>query len=330
MGVDGADPSPFVESSGIVDTSGIVGILGGATATGKSALALRLAEANGFEIISADSRQLYRDMDIGTNAPSAADREKVRHHLVGVLDASQAFSPREFPGRVAEVLAAYPGVRFLIVGGTGLYLKELLYPADRDRGPTPEAVRQETQAKLDKDGLAAMHAELLGLDPEGMRRIHPHDRYRILKRWENFLITGESYTRLASRSGMDPRFENIPFLWLDLERESLYRRIDARVNAMAGAGWLEETRRLMGRPDYTGLPAFTSLGYREMALVAKGALNPKDALEAIGKKTRNYAKRQATFFRHQFPLARRWDTERLETGLEASGWDWRAFRERAP
>ena len=130
----------------------IATVLCGATATGKSALALRLARANGFEIISADSRQIYRGFSIGTNAPSEAELV-VPHHLIGFLDPAQVFSPRAYPGHVHALLAANPATRFLVVGGTGLYLKELLYPSAFDRGPTPEAVKMEVQEKFRTLGL---------------------------------------------------------------------------------------------------------------------------------------------------------------------------------
>src|SRR4051812_28650263 len=130
----------------------VVGIICGATATGKSALALRLAQANGFEIIAADSRQIYRGFEAGTNAPTEAEKALVKHHLTGFLDPAQAFSPREYPSHVHALMharhAAESERRFLIVGGTGLYLKELLYPSPFDRGPTPDAIKQKVQEKL--------------------------------------------------------------------------------------------------------------------------------------------------------------------------------------
>lgn len=306
----------------------LAAILAGATSVGKSSLALRLAERNGFEILSADSRQIYRGFAVGTGAPTPAEAARVPHHLVGFLDPDRAFSPRDYPARVHALLSARPEARFLLVGGTGLYLKELLYPSVRDRGPTPEAIRREVQAHLEREGPAALHAELLRLDPDSLRGVHPNDAYRIAKRWENHLITGEGYASFAAAEP-DPRFVGLPFLWVDDEREALYARIDARVQAMADAGWLEEVRALLAaRPDWRDLPAMSSLGYREMAEVAEGRLGLPEALALIKKKTRNYAKRQRTFFRHQFPGARRFVLADLKGGLEAVGWDWEVFRAR--
>lgn len=304
----------------------IAAILCGPTAVGKSALALRLAEANGFEILSADSRQIYRGLVIGTGAPSASERAQVPHHLVGFLDPSEAFSHREYPSRVHALLAERPGTRFLLVGGTGLYLKELLFPSARDRGPTPEAIRLQVKERLDREGAPALHAELMRLDPESLRGVHPNDAYRVAKRWENHLITGEGYAGFAP-SEPDPRFTSVPILRVEDERAALYARIDQRVADMVRAGWLEEVRGLMSREGWQDFPGFSSLGYREIAAVIQGApLAP--TLADIQKKTRNYAKRQETFFRNQFPAAQGWPVARLREALEAYAWDWSAFAER--
>jgi tRNA dimethylallyltransferase len=249
----------------------------------------------------------------------------VRHHLVGFLDPAEPFSPREYPARAHAVLEAHPTTRFLLVGGTGLYLKELLYPAARDRGPTPEAIRRQVQERLAKEGPQALHAELSRLDPSSLAGVHPNDAYRVAKRWENHLITGEAYSAFAAPPVLDPRFASVPLLWIDHDREALYARIDARVENMVRAGWLEEVKSLMTRADFRDLPALSSLGYREMAAVAEGSMSLAQAVAAIRKQTRNYAKRQSTFFRHQFPTAIRWEAPRLIAALDAVDWVWEAF-----
>lgn len=307
----------------------IAAVLCGATAAGKSALALKLARENGFEILSADSRQIYRGFEIGTNAPTASERE-VPHHLVGFADPDRSFSPREYPSHVHALLDANPHTRFLVVGGTGLYLKELLYPSPVDRGPTPDAIKAQVQERIKSEGLPHLYAELLRLDPEAARSLHPNDVYRIAKRLENLLITGESYTALTGPRVPDPRFQDVPILCLDIGRDDLYARIDKRVESMLASGWLEEVRRLMTRPDWESLPAFSSLGYRELAAVISGSLPLPDAVRSIQKQTRNYAKRQVTFFRRQLPSARHWDAYRLEDALAGCKWRWENFLKRSP
>lgn len=305
----------------------LVAVLCGATAAGKSALAFRLAKANGFEIISADSRQIYRGLEIGTGAPSAAEKAQVPHHLIGTVDPAYGFSPREYPVHVHRILEERPDARFLIVGGTGLYLKELLYPSPFDRGPTPEPIKLQVQERIRSEGLERLHAELLRLDPEGAASIHPNDAYRIAKRLENLLLTGQSYARFTGPPVPDPRLQSAPILWLDADRDPLYARIDARVEAMARGGWLEETRRLMENPAWRAQPAFSSLGYAEMTEVADGRMSLASAIAAIRKQTRNYAKRQRTFFRRQLPAAKRWDVDVLHNVLERYDWRWTAFLE---
>ncbi len=307
----------------------IAAVLCGATATGKSALALKLARNNGFEILSADSRQIYRGFEIGTGAPTASERN-VPHHLIGFADPTRTFSPREYPAHVHAILNANPETRFLVVGGTGLYLKELLYPSPFDRGPTPEAIKAEVQERIKTRGLPRMHAELLRLDPEGARALHPNDAYRIAKRWENLLLTGESYSALTGPLVPDPRFQDVPVLCLDMGREELYSRIDKRVEDMLQAGWLEEVRELMTLPDWESLPAFSSLGYSALAKVIAGVLPRAEAIRVIQKQTRNYAKRQVTFFRRQLPAARHWAVHRLEDALGACNWRWEDFVTRFP
>jgi tRNA dimethylallyltransferase len=306
----------------------LIAALCGATAVGKSAVALRLARANGFEILSADSRQIYRGLAVGTGAPTEAERAAVPHHLVGFADPAQAFSPRAYPPLAHALLEARPDARFLVVGGTGLYLKELFFPSPFDRGPTPEAVKAEVQARLRARGAPALHAELAAADPEAAAAVHPNDAYRIAKRWENLLMMGESYTSLSGPAIRDPRFADVPILWLDREREELYRRIDARVEAMMRSGWAEEARALAADPAWRTMPAFSSLGYAEMTEVAEGRLAPNAALESMRKRTRNYAKRQRTFFRGQLPGAIRWDCAAFEALCEAVEWRWEALAPR--
>jgi tRNA dimethylallyltransferase len=303
----------------------LIAVLCGPTAVGKSALALKLAQANGFEILCADSRQIYRGLEVGTGAPTDAEKARVPHHLAGFVAPDRAFSPREYPTHVHRLLEAHPEKRFLAVGGTGLYLKELLFPSPFDRGPTPEPIKLEVQERIRAQGLAHMHSELVRLDPEAAESIHPNDAYRVAKRWENLLLTGQSYARFSGPPVLDHRFKDTPILWLDLERDPLYARIDARVDAMARGGWLEETRRLMSDAAWRAQPAFTSLGYAEMTQVAEGRMTLDSAIEAVRKKTRNYAKRQRTFFRHQLPGAERWEPAELEAALERSDWDWERF-----
>jgi tRNA dimethylallyltransferase len=296
----------------------LVAVLAGPTASGKSALALRWAEARGLHILSADSRQLYRGFAIGTGAPTADDLRKVPHHLVGSVDPSEPFSPARFRAEARALVAAHPGANFLVVGGTGLYLKEWMRPS-AERGETPPAIRAAAEEELRAKGPAAVHAELRALDPEAMEGIDPRDRHRVLKRLENWRATGRSYK--APESAPDPSFEGVPFLWLDPARDALHRSIEIRVKRMLAEGWGDEVQRLMRAHDPESTPAFNALGYRELARALRLGHAPETVLEVILARTRQYAKKQVTFFRHQFPGSRAFEPGVLAQKLESSGWN---------
>ncbi len=305
-------------------------VLSGPTASGKSSLAIRLAKANGFEIICADSRQIYQGMELGTNAPNA-DEKVIPHHLLGFLNPTEHYSPRTFARDVHILLGKNPQTNFLLVGGTGLYIKELLFPSPFDRGATPDNIRLEAKAKLNEQGLSFWHGELVKVDPEGMRKVHPNDTYRILQRLENQLMqAGTSYTDFTGPALPDPRFENTGIIALEMDRQKLYDRIDARVETMVQAGWMNEVKSLMEIPNWENLPAYNSLGYGELTLVLQKKIELSEAIGKIRKRTRNYAKRQNTFFRKQLPKVQLWDPAPLEATLEACQWDWNRFLEQHP
>ena len=178
-----------------------------------------------------------------------------------------------------------------------------------------------------------MHAELLAADPDGMRRVDPHDAYRIAKRLENWRHTGRSYAARRPAHPLNPLFEGVPFLWLDSDRKSLHRRIEARATAMLAGGWADEVRALRAPPhayDPARTPAFNAIGYREIAAALDAGKNPESALPTVIARTRQYAKKQITFFRHQFPDAKAWNADALEAALEAAGWDARRLPEPPP
>lgn len=299
----------------------VIAVLAGPTASGKTALALRWARARNLEIISADSRQLYRGFAIGSGTPSEEERRGVPHHLLACVEPDEPCSPRRFRKEADALVSARPDANFLVVGGTGLYLREWMHPGTEDRGETPRAVREAAGAAIAERGLPAIHAELTERDPEGMRRVDPHDAYRIRKRLENWLHTGRSYALPRELPPRDPRFENVPFLWLDPDRKELHRSIAVRAEEMFRRGWADEVRALMERFDPQRTPAFNAIGYREIAAALAEDKNPESALPTIVARTRQYAKKQTTFFRHQFPGAAAWKLETLARALEAAGWD---------
>ncbi len=280
-------------------------IICGATAVGKSAFALNLARRNEFTIISADSRQMYADLHIGVNSPSPEEQVLIPHYLVSCLPITQTFSPREFALTTEKILNENPQTNFIVVGGSGLYLKEWLYPAMQTRGETPLAIKAEVEERVAQKGLAILHAEMLQLDPLAAAKVHPHDGFRIRKLWENFLITGQSYTAFASQKHIANEYASVPLLWIDEERDALYNRIDQRTKQMLKTGWLDEIQQLLKQNLDWESPGLQAIGYKELADTVTGKLPLEKAVHLIQQQTRKYAKKQITFFKNQFPTAKR-------------------------
>ena len=273
-----------------------VAALVGATAVGKTAVALTLAGSLGAEIVNADSLQIYRELDIGTAKPSAAERAQVTHHLIDVADPPEPYDAARYSQEGRTVLAALHrrGVPPLVVGGTGLYLKALF--AGLFVEGSPEApIRDRLRRELGAQGLPALYARLLRLDPDTAARLHPHDTYRILRALEVMEATGRPLSDLIAAH----RFADAPYevlkLGLALPREELYRKIELRVEVMLAAGWLEEVEDLLARypPDLKSLQA---LGYRHLSHYLTGRWSWEETLTLLTRDTRRYAKRQLTWF----------------------------------
>jgi tRNA dimethylallyltransferase len=271
-------------------------VLTGPTGSGKSALALALAERTGAEIVAMDSMTLYRRLDVGTAKPTAAERARVPHHLIDVLDAWESASVAWWLDRaaasVADVLAR--GRRVLIVGGTPLYLKAILHglfdgpPADRELRARLEA---------DADSGTDLHARLAAVDPVAAARLHPNDRRRIVRALEVWELTGRPISDWQHE--WTRAVENGPAVYcVDRPRDELYARIDRRVPEMLAAGWLDEARRLLSLPRPVSREVLAAIGYGELFDFLDGNATWDDTIRLIRQRTRQYAKRQLTWFRH--------------------------------
>jgi len=274
-----------------------VAVLVGPTAVGKTAVALKLAEAQGAEIVNADSLQVYREFTIGTAKPTPWEQARVRHHLVNVAAPDEPFDAACYvrEGRAVITALHRREVLPLVVGGTGLYIKALLAGLFyQDEGVL--AVRRRLREELREQGLAALQARLHRLDPATASRLPPGDTYRILRALEVVEAGGRPLSELhAAHRFQDRPYETLK-IGLDLPREELYRRIEDRVEAMLAQGWLEEVRGLLDRfpPD---LKPFKALGYRHLVAMLEGRGSLKEAVVEIKKDTRRYAKRQLTWFK---------------------------------
>ena len=270
----------------------------GPTASGKSALALRLAAARGGEIVSCDSLQVYRGLDIGSAKPTRAERDAVPHHLLDVVDPDQDFSAADY-GRLARQAVADIAGRGrtpIVAGGTGLYLRALLHGLFE--GPArDEPLRRRLEAIAGRRGDDRLHRMLARVDPEAAARIEPRDRVRVVRALEVYRATGRpigEHHRAGSGAlaGFDARV-----IVLDPGREALRPRVEARTDAMLAAGLVEETRALLARyPDARPLDA---IGYRQAAAVVRGESDVAKARRDMVVETMRYAKRQRTWFRHQ-------------------------------
>jgi tRNA dimethylallyltransferase len=276
-------------------------ILTGPTGSGKSALALELAERLNAEIIAVDSMTLYRGMDVGTAKPSGADRARVPHHLIDVLDPWESANVAWWLDRAAECVADIEarGKIPLFVGGTPFYLKALLcglFPSP----PSDEELRRKLEAEAGRDGRETLSVRLAEVDPVTARRLHPNDVRRVVRALEVWHLTGKPISEWQREAWWDaetPPFPPGSCLALDVPRSELYFRIDRRVEAMFAAGWVDEVKRLQELAKPLGREASQALGYREIVEYLDGRRSLEETIAEVQLRTRQFAKRQLTWFR---------------------------------
>jgi tRNA dimethylallyltransferase len=273
----------------------------GPTASGKSALALRIARARSGEIVSCDSLQVYRGLDIGSAKPSPEERAEIRHHLVDVADPDEAFSAAAYARLAREALADVAGRGRLpiVAGGTGLYLRALLQGLFE--GPSrDEALRRRLEGLADRFGDARLHRLLSRVDPDAAARIRPRDRVRVVRALEVYCVTGRPISE-GQRGGAEPLrgFRGL-VVGLDPDRAELRKAVEKRTREMVARGLIEEARALLERYG-PHLRPLQSIGYRQAVAVVRGAISVEEAERSIVTDTMRFAKRQRTWFRHQQP-----------------------------
>jgi tRNA dimethylallyltransferase len=273
-----------------------VPVLLGPTAAGKTALALDIAEQNGWEIISCDSRQIYRFMDIGTAKPSAKEMELVPHHLIDIINPDVLYSVYAFVKDATEVIRelARKGRVGLVCGGTGLYYEGLRMGIGPQIESDPE-VRDLLMSRAARDGSMTLYTELMKKDPESAEGIHSNDVQRIVRALAVFYQTGTKLSALKclTTPPADMVFKTAVVL---PPRELLYERINARVDRMVRQGLRDEFGLLREKGFHDGSPGLQCVGYKELFAVERGESSFKDAVEKIKQNTRRYAKRQITWF----------------------------------
>jgi tRNA dimethylallyltransferase len=294
-------------------------LIAGPTASGKSALALRLAEAIGAEIVGADALQLYRDLAILTARPSPGETARAPHHLFGVADAAEAWSVGRWLEAALPVLADIRarGRPAIVVGGTGLYFKALTQGL-AEIPQVPAEVRRRVSELYDRLGEAAFREALRGRDPAAAARIYPGDRQRLTRAFEVHEATGRALSEWQAATSPALPAGGWRAAALEPPREALYARCDARLRTMLELGVLEEVRALLARGLDPELPAMKAVGVREFARHLSGELGLEEALALAQLQTRRYAKRQITWMRGQMA-----DWPRI-TAPDAEG-QWRQF-----
>jgi len=274
--------------------------LAGPTACSKSAVALELAPRIGAEIVGLDSMTLYRGMDIGTAKPSAQERARVPHHLFDILDPHAEFSVVEYlesAERACRDIVAR-GRTPLFVGGTGLYLRSILRGVFEGPPAQPE-LRRELEADAEKLGPEALHRRLADVDPAAAARLHPNDVRRVIRALEVQAVTGQPLSEQHEHDPLAPGERPRHVYWLDPPRAWLHERINRRVIEMVNAGLLDEVRRLRALPRPLSHTARQALGYKEILDWLEHPERPWEAVvELIQTRTRQFAKRQCTWFRN--------------------------------
>jgi tRNA dimethylallyltransferase len=292
----------------------------GPTASGKTEIALDIAERVGAEIVSADSRQIYRDLDIGTAKPTAAERARVPHHCLDLVPPDETFDVARYRAAATEAIAGIQarGRPVLVVGGTGLYVRALLHglcPAP----PRSPRLRAVLQAWTAREGAPALHRRLRRMDPAAGERIHAQDAVRITRALEVALLSGRRLSDWQAEHAFAERPYDALVIGLAPDQRVLRARIAARLVHMVHDGWLDEIARLVARGYSDDAPVWRTLGYAEMRPVVEGRRDHEDGIDATILATRRFAKRQRTWFRREPGIVwRDPDVERARIVAEAS------------
>ena len=278
--------------------SGPVLVLVGPTAIGKTALSLSLSKQFRCEIVSMDSMQVYRYMDIGTAKVTPTERSNVPHHLIDIVNPDEDYNAHQYGcdshAKIVEIhkRSAIP----LLTGGTGFYLRSLrqgFFPA----APIAPEIRESIRAEIKDKGPQALHEEMSSYDQESAEKIHPNDTSRIVRAVEIYRATGMPLSAYQKRSGVERQFEKMLTIGLRCERDDLYQRINTRTRKMVEGGLEEEVLKLVEMGYGPGLKPMQSIGYRHMLQYLKGAWSKQEMIETLSRDTRRYAKRQYTWFK---------------------------------
>ncbi len=270
----------------------------GPTGSGKSALGWHLAREFGGEVVSADSVQVYRGLNIGSAKATAEERRAVIHHLEDILDPDEEYSAARFRSQAVAIIQSLHArkIPVFIVGGTGLYLRTLTRGIFRGPEANPE-LRRSLGRQAEEKGSETLYEELKRVDPDAASRIHPRDAVRIIRALEVYQMSGQPISGFQKEHGFKERDFIVLKIGLSFPRDELFRRIDARVHRMLDRGWVEEVRGLLQKGYSPKLKSLQSLGYRQVISFLQGEKSIAETVLSIQGDTRRYAKRQLTWFK---------------------------------
>ena len=275
-------------------------VIAGPTAVGKTSLSIKLAKELGGEIVSADSMQVYKTLDIGTAKPSQSEMEGITHHMLDVCEPDIRYSVADYVQAASQAVNSIfdKGKLPIIVGGTGLYIDHLLFETDFNEGDSNPELRKKLQEKAEQLGGAELRKELYSVDPESAERLHDNDVRRIIRALEFYYVTGKTITDHNKNNTLNsPRFQFDYFVLQCSDRSVLYNRINTRVDVMMNNGLLEEAERVCNAEWFTNSTASQAIGYKEFLNYFNGTSSLNECVELLKQHSRNYAKRQLTWFR---------------------------------
>jgi len=278
-------------------------VLIGPTAVGKTKLSIELAKAFSCEIISGDSMQVYRGMDIGTAKISESEMEGVPHHLIDIHEPDEPFSVSEFQERCTQLISEITarGNLPFIVGGTGLYVESLCYQYEFAESGSDEEFRLEQADFATEFGNEALHDKLRTIDPESAQRLHPNDTRRVIRALEIHKLTGETLSEQLSRQKKTTPYD-LCLIGLTMDRQMLYNRIEERIDHMMEQGLIEEVQKLQAQGYTPDMVSMQGLGYKEIWPYLDGTATLEETAYLLKRDTRHFAKRQLSWFRHMHDI----------------------------
>jgi len=274
-------------------------VIAGPTATGKTALSVRLAKEIGGEIVSADSIQIYKKLDIGSAKPTVEEKQGIPHHLMDFVEADGVYSVADYVNdakkTIDDILSR--GKVPIVTGGTGLYISSLVDNVSFSESEKNDEIRLNLQKELEEKGAEALHARLFEVDPESAEAIHPNNTKRVIRALEIYETTGKTRTEQEKVSKLEKSPYDFCLVALSCERELLYERINRRVDIMVENGLFEEVKSLIDSGIEKCAQSMQGIGYKEAVMAISGEITKDESIELIKKNSRNYAKRQLTWFK---------------------------------